>query len=85
MNNHMPSRVRDKLGYPMPYLNGCNVEVWEWIIYFTLHFIMDIFFYPWRDLSYSISVKGALGIIILESINDKTQFHPNIDAWLWIS
>ena len=38
ISNHMPSRVWDELNCPFPHVNGCTVEVWEWIRNFISHF-----------------------------------------------
>ena len=38
MNNHMSSKVWDKITYPFPNFNGATVEVWEWINNFIPHF-----------------------------------------------
>ena len=38
--------MKDEITYPFPNCNGSTVEVWEWIINFILHFIMDLITYP---------------------------------------
>ena len=40
MNNHMPSLVWDEITEPFLNLNGCIVEVWEWIGNLIPHFII---------------------------------------------
>ena len=40
------NQVLDKITYPFPNFNGWKVEVWEWISYFTPHFLMDVITYP---------------------------------------
>ena len=35
-----------EITYPFLNFNGCTVEVWEWISYFTPNFMMDIIIYP---------------------------------------
>ena len=35
ISNDMPSKVRNEITYSFPNLNGCTVEVWEWISNFT--------------------------------------------------
>ena len=42
----MPSNVCDEINYPFPNVNGCTVQVWEWISNFITHFIMYIIIYP---------------------------------------
>ena len=44
--NMSSNKVLDKITYPFPNFNGCKVEVWEWISYFTPHFLMDVITYP---------------------------------------
>ena len=41
----MLSKVWDEITYPFPNINGCTVEIWEWLIYFVPHFIMDAITY----------------------------------------
>ena len=57
----MPNNVWDEITYPFPNLNGCTVEVWEWIGIFIPHFIMDVITYPYWDLKLSYVCKGAPG------------------------
>ena len=45
ISNHMPSKVWDKITYPLPNFNGCTIEVWEWICSFIQH-ILDVVPYP---------------------------------------
>ena len=58
----MPGRVWDGITYQFSNLNGCSVEVWEWIINFIPHFIMDVIIHSWWDLSWTMLVKGAPGV-----------------------
>ena len=51
ISDHIPSKVWDEITYPFPNFNGCSVEVWEWIIHFIPHFIMDVITYSCRDYS----------------------------------
>ena len=45
ISNYIHSKVWDDFFYPFPNFNGCTVEIWEWIIYFTPLFIMDVITY----------------------------------------
>ena len=38
----MPSKVWDEITYSFPNLNGCTVEIGEWISNFTPYFITDV-------------------------------------------
>ena len=38
--------MHDELTYPFPHFNDFTVEVWECMINFTPHFIMDVIIYP---------------------------------------
>ena len=42
INNYMPSKVWDQITYPFPNINGCTVEVWEWINNFIPRIIMKV-------------------------------------------
>ena len=33
-SNHMPSKLWDEITYPFPNVNGCTVEVKQWISHF---------------------------------------------------
>ena len=57
----MPCKVWDEIIYPFPNFNGATVEVWEWIIYFIPHFIMNVITYTCWDWSESALLKGATG------------------------
>ena len=37
INNRMPSKVWDQITYPLRNVNGCTVEIWEWISDFIPH------------------------------------------------
>ena len=56
---HMPIKVWDEINSPFPNFNGCTVEVWEWIINFSTHFIMDVITFPCWGVIKSILGKGA--------------------------
>ena len=45
-SNDMPSEMWDEITYPLQNFVGCIVEVWEWIINFISHFMMDVITYP---------------------------------------
>ena len=49
INNHMPSKVRNEITDSFPNINGCTVEVWEWMNNFIPHILMDVITYPCRD------------------------------------
>ena len=49
LNNHIPSKVLDKISYPFPNFIGRTVEVCGWIINSTLEFKMDAITYPCWD------------------------------------
>ena len=42
ISNHMPSNVWDEITYPFPNLDGCIIELIEWISYFVSHYTMDV-------------------------------------------
>ena len=42
----MTTILWDEILYPFPNLNGCTIEVWEWINDITPHFIMGVIIYP---------------------------------------
>ena len=49
IDNHMPSKVWDKITYPFPNFNDATVEVSEWISNFIPHFVMGVITYPCWD------------------------------------
>ena len=49
ISNHMPNEAWDAFAYPFQNLNGCAIEIWQWISDFSPHFIMDIIINPWLD------------------------------------
>ena len=51
MSNHMASKVCDEITYPFWNFKGCTIEVWERMINFIPHFIMDVIAYPCWDQS----------------------------------
>ena len=58
----MPNEVWGETSYlSIPKINGCTVEVWDWISNFIPHFIMGVITYPYCDQSLIILVKGATG------------------------
>ena len=59
ISNHISSKVWDEIINPFPNLNGCTVEVWEWISNLIPHFIMDVITYPY---------KGSPGTIIVSDV-----------------
>ena len=48
ISNRMPGNVWHEITYPFPNVNGCTVEVWEWICKFIPHFMMDVIIYLCR-------------------------------------
>ena len=40
-----------EISYPFQNVNGCTVDVLEWISNFFSHFKMDVPTYPWLDYS----------------------------------
>ena len=57
ITNHIPSsKACDEIVYPFPNLNGCIVEVWEWICNLTQHSLIDVIAYP-----YSVEVEVVKG------------------------
>ena len=56
MWDEMPRIVWDETTYPFLNSNSRTDEVWEWIINFISHVIMDV-----TTSSYSTLVKGTLG------------------------
>ena len=50
----------DEITYSFPNFND-NVEIWEWIITFTLHFVVAVISYSmlWSNLVH-VSKKGSL-------------------------
>ena len=38
----MPTKIWDEITYPFPNFNGATVDVWEWMIHFIPHFVMDV-------------------------------------------
>ena len=49
ITNCVHYKVCDEITYPNPNVNGCAVEVWEWISNVIPHFTGCIITYPWRD------------------------------------
>ena len=45
MDKYMPRKVWGEITYPFKNIDGCTVDVWEWIINFIPHFIMDVITY----------------------------------------
>ena len=55
----MPGKVWDEITYQFPNINGATIEVWEWLSYFILHFMIDVITYPIWGWNQSFLVKGA--------------------------
>ena len=51
----------DEITYSFSNVNGCIIEVWEWISNFIPHFIMDIITYPCWDWSNNMLAKSDPG------------------------
>ena len=47
----MSRKVWDEIIYPFPNINGCTVELWEWLSNFIPHFIVDVITSPRWDKS----------------------------------
>ena len=58
----MPREMWDEITYPFPNFNGATVEIWEWMINFIPHYIMDVFTPPCWDLGWSKLVKGPSNV-----------------------
>ena len=76
----MPSKVWDEINYPFPNLNGCTIELWEWISNFIRHFIMDVITYPFLGLKlYHVSKGGHRQFVAYITITAKVvitaQYH----------
>ena len=52
MSNHMPCEMCDEIINPFPNFNGCTVEVWELIISFISHIMIDVIIYRTEILLY---------------------------------
>ena len=87
INNHIPRKVWDKITYPLPNFNGCNVEVWQWISNFIPHYIMVVITYPcwvseWLNLTafwgkadsevHIVHISCVIVAYILESLSSLT-------------
>ena len=72
INNHRPSIVWHGIVFSFPNFNGCTVDIWEWSRSFISHLIMDVIIYPYRDLSWSMSVNGFSGS---HAISNHQQLH----------
>ena len=57
ISNYTIYKVWGEITYPFSNLNGCTVEVWEWIINLIPHFTWYVITYPCLDLSSSMLVK----------------------------
>ena len=53
----MPSKVLAEITYPFPNFN----EVWEWIIKFIPHFMMDVSTYPCQVIKLNHVSEGDTG------------------------
>ena len=69
----MPGKVWDEITYPFLNLNGCTVEVKQWISNFIPNFIMDIITYPCFWLKLNHACKGG----------PRCWFHPISLAWIF--
>ena len=58
----------EEITNPFPNSKGCNIEIWEWINNFFPHFTGLVITYPCWDWSWSMSVKGGLGLYGLNSL-----------------
>ena len=43
----VPNKLRNWITYPFQNINGCTVEVWEWMTNILSHFVIDVITYPW--------------------------------------
>ena len=48
---NMRNKFSDENIYPFPNFHAWTIEIWEWILNFILHFIMDLIANPFWDLS----------------------------------
>ena len=55
----MPSKVWDETTYLILDFNGRIMEVWAWISYFILHYMINVITYPCWNYIQSIIVNGA--------------------------
>ena len=44
---HIHRKVWHEITYPFPNVNGCTVEVWEWMIDLISDLTMHVNIYPW--------------------------------------
>ena len=49
ISNYIPYKVCGKITYPFPNFSSCIDEVWEWIVNFISHIIIDVITYPCWD------------------------------------
>ena len=60
----MLSKVWDEIIYPFPNFNGCTINVWGLIRYFTPHIMMDVIAYPcWLLKLNHVSESGPIETI----------------------
>ena len=77
ISNHNHYKVWEEITYPFPNFNGCTIEVWEWISYFILHFIMDVITI-WRAYSNGIAEVECRLDSVLTAVTQKPTFNGSI-------
>ena len=65
MSNHIHYNVRDEIIYSLPNINGCTVEVCEWISNFILHFTAFIVTGNYSSES-QVYVETKLGGVLVQ-------------------
>ena len=68
ISNYIHYDVWDRITYPLSNFNGAAVEVWGCISNFIPHFIIHVITYPCWDQSYSMLVKGAPRVQLMQWI-----------------
>ena len=74
----------DEITYLFPNLNGCTVEVLEWIDNFISLFLKDVVTYPYWDTSLIMLVKGAADVCLNSLPKNSTARPPCFFYYLTI-
>ena len=84
ISNHTPNGLWGEIGYPFPNFNGETIEFWEWISNSILHFILDVFAYPFREFklihvnkrghSWQLDPRIVLIYHVVETMSDQRNY-----------
>ena len=60
-------KVWDVITYPLPNFKSCTVQVWEWIVIFIQHIIIDAIMVPGarpiNDISIEFEIRPKFAVL----------------------